>query len=1077
MPMMRRFGSSLTVIACLAFPLPATAQDTGETSFVINLRDAEIQEFSERVSEITGRTLILDPAVDGQVTVISSEPLDAEGVWQLFQSILQVQGYAALRSGAAWRIVPQAKVSQGVATMGNLDTVGGQDIITRQIVLDTLSASEAVTALRPFVAPFGTLQALASPNAIVITDSADNVARMQSLVAQLDQDKRGQVETIQLQFAKAPEVAEAIIQVVGNATQPGARPGPQISADGATNTLLVRGEPDQIADVRRLVAQLDRPPTVATTPLVPPPEMQTLTTIPLRFAKASTVAQAVQAVLAQASTQVVPLAEGAVPPPPVAGPRISADDRSNTLLVRASAPVLAEIRALVATLDIQQSGAISLATIPLQYGDATSIAAAIQATIGDPATALADGKFPARISADAQSNTIIIRADPVTVGEIRSLVSTLDRRQTEAVNLVTIPLRYGDASSIAAAIQATLDGSPDEGSVGADGAVLAKPPARVSADAQSNTLIVRADPVTVAEIRTLVTALDRPQAEAPSLVTIPLSNGDAATVAAAIQAIVADPAAEAAGRATPRVSGDPRSNTLIVRADPASIAQIRALAAQLDGVKPSNTAVVPLRFAEAANVAEALNAIGEGAANSPNIAVDERGNALLLRGDPLAVAELDRLARQLDQPGAAKVQDITRVYRLRHTDAEALADILQEIVGLEPAAKNPVARSLDSDRNSGDLVSGLATAGTDLNAPETPLAAPDPALVEDARARRAQNTDRNDTPPDIAIQPDPDSNAIVLRGAPRLVEQTVALIEELDRRRPQVLIEAAIVEITGAAGEQLGIQFGFGDAAPDTGLAGTSFSNVGVSLDNVLSVLGVPAANLLTEGLAAGISAGDEFGILLQALATSSNANLLSTPSLTTLDNQEAEIVVGQNVPFLTGSFTIDGNSADPFTTIQREDVGITLRVLPRVHEGDVVRLKVEQEVSSLIDANVVGAADLITNRRSINTTVLADNNETVVLGGLITDDQTTAERKVPLLGDIPVAGRLFRSDTVGRTKRTLFVFLRPTILRDRTTVARVSREKYERLRRSETIPTTVPSLLITPPPLVPLPLEIDGLY
>lgn len=1010
--MIRRFAPCLVAVACLlSSPLRAqdagsgiAVYDAGEASFVINLRDAEIQELSERVSEITGRTLILDPAIEGRVTVISSEPLDADGVWQLFQSVLLVQGYAALRSGDIWRIVPQAKISQGVAALDTADAAFGQDIVTRTIVLQNLRAAEAVAAMRPLVAPFGTLQALASPNAIVITDSADNVARMQRLVARLDRDKRGQVETLQLQFAKAVDVAESIIQVIGNATAAGGRPGPQVSANAGTNTLLVRGEPDQIAEVGRLVAQLDRPQIVAAPAPVALPPLQTLTTIPLRFARARDVAQAVQAVISQSSP--VPVAPSApamsedgtvavvapVPAPSGPGPRVSFDERSNTLLVRATPATLAEIRDLVAVLDTQQAGAISLVTIPLQYGDAASIAEAIQATVADPA-ALATGKVPARISADTRSNTLIVRADPVSVGEIRALVRTLDRRQTDTAGLVTIPLR----------------------------------------------------------------------------------NGDATAIAASIQSIVGDPAAEAAGQTPARVSGDPRSNTLIVRADPATVAQIRALAAQLDGAKPADTAVIPLRFAEAANVAEALNAIGGTAPDAPTIAVDARGNALLVRGDPLAVASLRGLAGQLDQPGAATPRPVTRVYRLRHTDAEAVATILREIVGLEQPATTPVAAALEPDAPDGRL-SGLAAAATGQGT-ETALDAPDPALARDAPARRSA-TDRRDAPTsDIAIQPDPDGNAIVLRGTPRAVEQTVSLIAELDRRRPQVLIEAAIVEVTGVAGEQLGIQFGFGDAVPDAGVAATSFSNGGVSLQGVLSVLGVPAAGLLSDGLTLGASVGNDFGILLQALATSSSANLLSTPSLTTLDNQEAEIVVGQNVPFRTGSFTIDGNSADPFTTIQREDVGITLRVLPRVHEGDVVRLKVAQEVSSLVNANVPGAADLITNRRSIDTTVLADNGETVVLGGLITDDQLTAERKVPLLGDIPVAGRLFRSDSVDRTKRTLFVFLRPTILRDRTSVARVSREKYERLRLNESIRTIVPGTLIDRPALAPLPLEIDGLY
>jgi general secretion pathway protein D len=299
----------------------------------------------------------------------------------------------------------------------------------------------------------------------------------------------------------------------------------------------------------------------------------------------------------------------------------------------------------------------------------------------------------------------------------------------------------------------------------------------------------------------------------------------------------------------------------------------------------------------------------------------------------------------------------------------------------------------------------------------------------------------------------------------------------LDVRRPQVRIEAAIVEITGDAAEQLGIQLGFGSAAALGSGAGTSFSNAGVSLRSVLSVLGVPASLAFpTEGAGVNIGSRGDFGIFVQALSQSTRANLLSTPSLTTLDNQPGEIVVGQNVPFRTGSFTTQGNTTNPFTTIEREDVGITLRVVPRVHEGDVVKLEVSQEVSSLVNANVAGAADLITNRRSIRTTVLADNGETIVLGGLITDDRLSSRSRVPVLGEIPVIGELFRSRRESRTKRTLFVFLRPTILRDAAAVAAQAESDYSRVRAEELGQDRRENLLRNPPG-ARLPVEIDGLY
>lgn len=333
--------------------------------------------------------------------------------------------------------------------------------------------------------------------------------------------------------------------------------------------------------------------------------------------------------------------------------------------------------------------------------------------------------------------------------------------------------------------------------------------------------------------------------------------------------------------------------------------------------------------------------------------------------------------------------------------------------------------------------------------------------------------------PDLALQASPELNAIIARGSPSQLAAVDALIRELDVRRPQVLIEAAIVEITGEQGEQLGIQLAAGQASPlDGGAAASSFSNLGVSVRDILRTLGSPAAAVVGEGLSIGIGSRDDFSILINALGTSANANLLSTPSVTVIDNEPAEIVVGQNVPFRTGSFTTDGGGTlSPFTTIEREDVGITLRVIPRVHEGDTVRLQVSQEVSSLVGtAALVGAADVITNRRSIQTTILADDGETRVLGGLITDDRQRSESRVPVLADIPVLGNLFRSRDESSVKRTLFIFLRARILRDSASANAVTRSQYDRLRIQDAEPERQRSLLVEPaaPRLRP---EVEGVY
>jgi general secretion pathway protein D len=342
-------------------------------------------------------------------------------------------------------------------------------------------------------------------------------------------------------------------------------------------------------------------------------------------------------------------------------------------------------------------------------------------------------------------------------------------------------------------------------------------------------------------------------------------------------------------------------------------------------------------------------------------------------------------------------------------------------------------------------------------------------------AQASSGTGRSVFGRDVSIQPAVEINGVVVRAGASDMAEIERLILDLDVRRPQVLIEAAIVEITGSSAETLGAQLGLGGNVDEGALAATSFSLAGPSLRAILSALGEPGAQALApEGLTAGASTGDGFSILVQALSQSSKANLLSTPSVMTLDNRSAEIVVGQNVPFRTGSFTTIGNARDPFTTIEREDVGVTLEVLPRLYDGDVIRLEVRQEVSSLVNTTVAGASDLITNQRSIETTVLADDGETIVLGGLITDDSQTTRSRTPVLGRIPVLGRLFGSSQETTTRRTLFVFLRPTILRDGDDASKAATLQYEKLRDREREADPSRLLPADPAPRLPPPLPDD---
>ncbi|MBO9714897.1 type II secretion system secretin GspD [Sphingomonas sp.] len=556
-----------------------------------------------------------------------------------------------------------------------------------------------------------------------------------------------------------------------------------------------------------------------------------------------------------------------------------------------------------------------------------------------------------------------------------------------------------------------------------------------------------------------------------------LSNVPSADVARVVRPLVAT-----FGSVEPLTS----PNAIVITDYGDNVRRIEAIARQLDAGSGTSYATVTLRNGNAADVAQSLSTVlGEGV----RVAFDARSNMVIVRGMPSTVSEARRIIADMDKPGGAT--PITRMFRLSYADAETVTDVLRGILGQGDSVKNPVARSLASrfpsnNSRQNSPIASLASNNATYNAAQAVTNAG--TLSGTAQGASAANplaqggtaaaTPQGFSTPDLTIQPAPELNAIVIRGTPAAIASIEPLITDLDVRRPQVMIEAAIAEITGDDGEQLGIQFGTGGVAlGQVSGVGTSFSNgPGPSLGTILTALGVPAGKVLGEGLNANVRVTDDFSVLVQALGISSKANLLSVPQVTVLDNEAAQIVVGQTVPFVTGSILTDATNATPYTTIDRQDVGITLRIIPRINAGEVVRLEVSQEASSIATGLTVSASDLITNKRSIDTTVLADNGQTIVLGGLVSDDYMEAKRQVPIVGDIPIVGELFKSRRESRSKRTLFVFLKPTILRDTDDAEAIAKAKYARLRADEIELGKTRSLLLKPP-APRLTVEIDGIY
>jgi general secretion pathway protein D len=472
------------------------------------------------------------------------------------------------------------------------------------------------------------------------------------------------------------------------------------------------------------------------------------------------------------------------------------------------------------------------------------------------------------------------------------------------------------------------------------------------------------------------------------------------------------------------------NNTLVITDYASNLARIEKIIESIDKPSGSDPIMMPLQYASAVDVAQTINRLfAEAAAGqaSPDpslrfvVTVDARSNSILARsGEPSRLLRVRQLVAMLDTPTSA-AGNIHVIY-LKNAEAVKLAEILRAIY-------------------TGEGSAGPARASTPLGATPVGQAAPAPAAPQTSSSA-----------PGI-IQADAATNSIIITAPDAIYNNLRAALEKLDVRRAQVYVEALIAEVSANKAAEFGIQWqDLTAAGKDTAQAfgGTNFGTAG---QNIIGISQNPAS--VGQGLNIGIVKGTvtipgigaqilNIGLLVRALQTDVNANILSTPTLLTLDNEEAKIVIGQNVPFVTGSYAVSAaaTTPTPFQTVERKDVGLTLRIKPQISEGGAVRLQLYQEVSSVQDSS--NASGIITNKRSVESTVLVDDGQIVVIGGLIQDTVNDSVNKVPGLGELPLIGGLFKYTTRSRVKTNLMVFLRPTLLRSAQGVTSLTNDRYD---------------------------------
>jgi general secretion pathway protein D len=477
------------------------------------------------------------------------------------------------------------------------------------------------------------------------------------------------------------------------------------------------------------------------------------------------------------------------------------------------------------------------------------------------------------------------------------------------------------------------------------------------------------------------------------------------------------------------INANPGNNTLVITDYADNLLRLGKIIAALDGPANSELDVVPIRYAIASDIAVMVNRLLEpGGAGVPggdagriSLLADSRSNAVIVRAPSEARASLAKsLIEKLDQPTAQ--QGNVHVVYLKNAEATKLAQTLRAVVSSDTSA----------------IVSA------------TPSSTPSPTSIQALLPSGGSAG---------FIQADPTTNTLIITASEPVYRNLRTIIEQLDARRAQVYIESLIVEVSASKAAELGVQW--------AGLSGNSTSNYRVGAltgftpqgggNNLISQAAAKASGTILapgNGLTLGVFAAQSgLGALVHALESDSTANILSMPNLITLDNEEAKIIVGQNVPFITGQYTTAasaGGSAgvNPFQTIERKDIGLTLRVRPQISQGGTVKMAIYQETSAIQDST--NSAGLITSKRSLDTNVLVNDGQIIVLGGLIDDNMQDGIEKVPGLGDIPIIGNLFQYKKRTHVKTNLMVFLRPIIIRSNEQNVSLAGDRYDYIRNEE---------------------------
>jgi general secretion pathway protein D len=526
------------------------------------------------------------------------------------------------------------------------------------------------------------------------------------------------------------------------------------------------------------------------------------------------------------------------------------------------------------------------------------------------------------------------------------------------------------------------------------------------------------------------------------------------------------------------INVNPGTNALVITDYADNLQRIGRIISALDVAGASDVEVIPLQHAIAADLVPMVSRLldqptaGAGGQGDPSykttLLAEPRSNSIVMRAaNPARLALVRSLVTKLDQPSSTDASGNIHVVYLKNADAVTLATTLRAAMAGEGSS---VASSVTGG-GAGNRSAAAALAQQRASAAAATSQATAPVAALESPSTGGQ------------VQADPATNSLIITAPEPQYRQLRAVIDQLDSRRAQVYVESLIAEVNADKASEFGIQWQgpIGNIGQSVvGLLGTNFGAGGNNiLTNLLPVAQADTASITAPGTGLNLGLASQrngvylLGLLARFLQTSGEGNVLSTPNLLTLDNQEAKIVVGQNVPFVTGQYTSNNSSSgsvNPFQTIERKDVGITLRVKPQISENGTIKMTIFQEVSNVQASSLNSSTGIITTQRTIESTVLVEDGGVIVLGGLLQDEFAGNQDKVPGLGDVPLFGNLFKSETRTRKKTNLMVFLRPVILRDASASNSLSLDRYDLMRgtQKEAQPKPNPMLRINEAPVLP---------